>query len=184
MKWNTIKHILGTALLASAMSMQAATAAPVISAVATPAGAVAGHAVGVDINIAGITDLAAWQFTLNFDPSLLQVVSGIEGSFLDQAGTTFFDAGTFDNAAGTISFAFDSLFGPGPGASGSGLLAHYDFNAVGNGPVAFSFSDLLFLDSASNEILVSISAVPEPATVLLLLLAMGGVMAVRRRGSM
>ena len=180
MKWNTIKQLAGAALLTGAMASQA-QAAPVLSTVITNGPIIAGHAVGVDINIAGITDLAAWQFSLNFNPAVLQVTGGTEGPFLQQAGSTFFDPGSFDNGAGTISFAFDSLFGSGPGASGSGTLAHYDFNAVTTGGAAFSFSDLLFLNSNGDEITVGVAAVPEPATMLLLALALGAVTVVKRR---
>jgi hypothetical protein len=183
MKFNTIKQFFSAAMLTGALAMQSAAAAPTISAVASPGAFAAGQAVGVDVTITGITDLDGYQFSLGFDPALLQALGGMSGGFLNQGGTSFFDAGIIDNVNGTISYAFDSLFGAAPGASGSGVLVHYDFSALGAGTAAFSFSDLLFLDANGDTIEVSsaAAAVPEPSTMLLLALAMGAVVVARRR---
>jgi hypothetical protein len=195
--WNTLKNRLCIALLLGAASLQAAVAGPILSITATPNPAIVGSTVNVDVSIADIVDLAAYQFTLNFNSALLQVAGpATEGLFLGTGGTTFYDGGTVDNGAGTISFTFGSLIGFIPGVSGGGILAHYSFSVVGAGTSLLSLSDLMFLDSGINDIAVQAndlslvsaaapdpSAVPEPAAFWLLGIGLAGLTVARRRKS-
>jgi adhesin HecA-like repeat protein len=189
---NPVMKLRFAAALLSGFAAMAAYAAPTVTVQASPAPAVAGSTVGLDVSINDISDLFVFQFTLSFDPSVLQATSVSEGAFLSTGGTTFFIEGTIDNTAGTISFTADSLIGAIPGVSGSGLLTHFNFNAVQAGSSALTFSDVLFLNSASNDIAVLtpagslnvVSAVPEPASVMLALagLPLLALAARRRRG--
>lgn len=128
---------------------------------------------GIDLTVSvrGIADLYGYQFTLNFDPTLLTSAGGTEGSFLSGAGPTWFDAGMLDSATGSISFVFGTLLGPESGVTGSGDLATFSFGIDRGGLANFSFSDVLFLDSNGNDITVVagdlVTEVPEPGSLWL-----------------
>lgn len=184
-----------------AMALRERTAAPALalavlttaatSALATPTFDLAGSsvAVGQPLHVtaraADIADLFGFQLTLNFDPSLVQFVSVDEGSFLRSGGSTFFDGGSPDNVAGTVSFVFDTLVGAINGVTGSGDLARFEFASIRPGLAAFTLSDVLAVDSSLNTIGVQTRAaalgVPEPSTVAAVLLGMLSLVAVRRR---
>jgi len=145
----------------------------------------AGSQFAVDILASGVSDLYAYQFTINFNPSFIHVLDVIEGPFLSSGGATFFDGGTIDNVSGSVSFTFDTLISAVPGVSGSGILAHLDLSALASGTSTLAFSDLLALNSVFDEITITavpISlAVPEPSTVAMLFLGAGLVLFLRRR---
>jgi hypothetical protein len=154
-----------------------AQAAPVLS-MSTQA-----TATGLDLTVSAqdVTDLFAYQFTLNYDPALVAAVTAIEGSFLPSGGATFFSPGDIDNSAGAVSFVFATLLGPIDGVDGSGDLVTFSFNVLQSGFAPFSLSDVLFLDSAGADIAVDVrdAQVPEPVT--LALVALGLVAALGRR---
>jgi hypothetical protein len=185
--WKSWKHRICAALLLGAVSMHAAIAAPVLSATASAAPAIVNSTLDVEVSIANITDLYGYQFTLLFDPALLQATgAGTEGAFLATGGATFFDGGTVDNVLGSISFVFDSLIGAVPGVNGSGALAHFSFNVMGSGTSELSFADVLFIDPGFNDLGVqaqnlAVTAVPEPSAYLLLAIGLAGLTAARRR---
>ena len=80
-------------------------------------------------------DIAAYQFTLSYDPSILNGVSVTNGDVV--AGPVFiFIPGTFDNTAGELSLtvAFSPwLWLPYPIVPGPGTLAYVTFAVVGIG---------------------------------------------------
>jgi hypothetical protein len=184
--WNTWKHRMCIALLLGATAMQSAIAGPVLSMTASANPATQGTSIGIDVALDDIADLYAWQFTLSFDAALFQATGGTEGALLPGAGNTIFDAGMVDNAAGTIAFVYGSLIGAVPGASGSGMLAHFTFDVIGNGSGLFHLSDALFLDSGFGDLAVqaqdlTVQAVPEPAVLWLFGAGLAGLAVLRRR---
>ncbi|MDQ2778027.1 MAG: cohesin domain-containing protein [Pseudomonadota bacterium] len=163
------------ALSVGFLGAPAAWAVPTLTVAAMPQPALVGSTVSVGVSINDIAGLYAWQFNLSFDPAVLQFASAIEGSFLSSAGGTFFDGGTVDNVAGTISFAVDTLIGPVPGASGSGLVSSFVFNVAAAGTSPITFSNVLFIDSQlltigvqSVDGSVMAAAVPEPTSAVLM----------------
>jgi len=93
----------------------------------------------VTVDIVRVTDLYAWPFDLNYElpapqspyPQVadLGVLSITEGSFLQNAGQTFFAAGTDDPVAESISFNVETLSVRYPGESGAGTLLVVFFQA-------------------------------------------------------
>lgn len=132
-----------------------------------------------------VEDLYAYQFTLNFDPALLAVLSVTEGPMLSSQGGTFFLPGDVDNRGGSVSFVLGTLIGPDAGVDGSGDLATFLFDVQQSGLAHFSLSDVWLLDSTGAELVADIrdlvTQVPEPATGLLA--AFGVLAALNRRRS-
>ena len=176
----------GGALVVCAAATQAmAGVAPVVSVNATGP-AVVGSPVTLQVLVASIADLYAFQFSLSFNPAVLQATAVSEGAFLPTGGGTTFDDGTTNNTLGKVSLVADTLSGFVPGVTGGGVLASFTFNVIGAGTSVLSFSDLVFIDSTLEDISVFaqngiLQAVPEPQAVLLMALGVAGLLATQRR---
>ncbi len=188
--WQAWKNRCGTALLLGAGSFGAlsAAAAPALTVAAAPNPVLVGAPLTLQVLINGIADLYAYQFSLSYNPALVQLTSVTEGAFLATGGPTFFDGGTVNNTTGTVSFVFDSLIGAVPGVTGTGVLASMQFTAVAAGVSALTFSDVLFLDAGLADITVAaqngsvqVSAVPEPASYALFALGLAGLAVAAQR---
>jgi PKD repeat protein len=80
-------------------------------------------------------DITAYQFTLSYDPSILNGVSVTNGDLIVD-GSAMFLPGTFDNTAGKLSLTgafFFFTIPPPEVASGPGTLANVTFTVVGYG---------------------------------------------------
>ncbi|WP_165390753.1 cohesin domain-containing protein [Pseudoduganella lutea] len=183
---NGWKKYLGAALL-SAASIQAYAAT--LTPVATPNMATVGQVIELDVELTDVTDLYTYQFSLSFDPTVLQISSVVLGDIFSGYPTGPAVSGYLDNAAGTLSYVAHSLVGASlPGVSGNGSLATITFQAVGAGNSALTLSDVLLIDSGELDIAttiatgsIQVSAVPEPSTYLMLGVGLVGVAVLRRR---
>lgn len=142
-------------------------------------------AAGIDLTVRAqdVSDLYAYQFTLNFDPGLLSGQTATEGSFLSGAGATFFYPGEIDNIAGAVTFLFNTLVGPIEGVGGSGDLAIFSFDIEQGGFANFSLSDVFLLDSTggvipvdTQDLVVQVGQVPEPGSLWLAALGLAAVL--------
>ena len=177
------------ALIALVAGPGPALATPILSVSPSSQSVLLGDSFSLDINIGGVTDLYGFNFDLSFGPTPLRLnaVSMTEGAFLPTGGTTAFFPGTIDNVAGQILAITDSLIAAIPEVSGSGRLARVNFMAVALGTADISISNILLLDSNLDLITfdaprggtVTVTAVPEPGS--LLLLTSGAIGLLRRK---
>ena len=104
----------------------------------------------LDIRAENVFDLAGWQFDIAFDPSRLEALDVNEGDFLkSDGGTTFFQSGRIDNAAGKITGLIAGRISEG-GVSGSGSVVQVSFKAKSEGETELALQNFLF-GSASKE---------------------------------
>ena len=153
-------------LAAALLFVPLLTAQAVISA--GSADVLVGDVFTLPVSIADVSDLYAFQFDLSFDPSILQLLSISEGSFLPTVGSTFFIPGAIDNTAGTATSNADTLVGDIPGASGDGDLVDFMFQAINPGTSPVALSNGILLDSTFNFIPFttldgSVTVAPSPA---------------------
>ncbi len=118
-----------------------------------PGTASVGGSIDVAVDLSSYTDLYAWQFDLTWNPAILSLISISEGSALSAAGATFFIPGASDNGVGSATANADTLIGAEPGVTGSkGVLAYFDFKAVGVGMTTISPGNITLLNSSLNTI--------------------------------
>jgi hypothetical protein len=172
------------------MLPRTSVAAPVVSFVPAAAHLTVGDSLSLDVAVTGIDDLYAWQLDLGFDPAVFRVDDIVEGSFLATGGETVYIPGTVDNVLGVVSFTANSLLGPTPGVGGSGILATLNIRAFAPGASRLELFNVVMLASGLEEIpdvtvegadvtVRGAGSVPEPPTVLLVLI---GAMQVFSRG--
>jgi general secretion pathway protein D len=182
MNWLRVGLVIAGVVLGSIFSLSAlADGVPTLSISPASPTVGAGSNVVLDVNIANVTDLFAFQFDLSFAPGTVSAASIGEGAFLAGGGTTAFIPGTIDNVGGTIAATADTLIGPGPGVNGSGTLAVLTLTGLAPGTSSIDFSSVFLLDSnftginsslQSGSVTVTSTAVPEPNTLVLLIAGM------------
>ncbi len=98
----------------------------------------------VNINTETAFDLAKWQLDITFDPAALEAVDVGEGDLLNMGGgTTTFQSGSIDNAAGTITGLSAERQG-NQGVGGAGTLLHVAFKAISSGETKLTLGNLQF----------------------------------------
>lgn len=171
-----IARLFGVSLL-TALSTSPAMSDPTISIQPFTKTVGPSDVFALDINIATVSDLFAFQFDLGFDPTVLSATGITEGLFLAGGGSTFFIPGTIDNGVGTVSATADSLIGATSGVNGNGTLAEVQFTALAAGMSSITLSNVQLLDSNLSSIpfvtadgsvgVAGAATVPEPSSVLL-----------------
>ena len=97
-----------------------------------------------DVRGENVSDLAGWQFDIAFDPAALEAINVSEGDFLKtDGGTTFFQSGRIDNAAGKITGLIAGRISEG-GVSGSGSVLQVTFKAKSEGETELALRNFLF----------------------------------------
>lgn len=98
-----------------------------------------GSSFTINISVAGITDLYAWDFILYWDPDILSYTNVTEGPFLKSAGTTTFLPPEINQTSGSLH-ANCTLEGIVPGASGNGIIANVTFLVEAKGETYLSLT--------------------------------------------
>ena len=148
----------------------------------------------IPISITGATDLTFWQFDLGFNPSVVSALS-FNDSLTDFETAAISQGGFLTGITGLIlsnqfSGLADSMSGliSGSGLEGSGSLVFLEFQAIALGVSPLTFSNVfLNLSDSGFDITngqVTVTAVPEPTTLMLLTsgLALFGMRHLARRG--
>ncbi|MYE87552.1 hypothetical protein F4X33_00955, partial [Candidatus Poribacteria bacterium] len=98
----------------------------------------------LDINAETVFDMAGWQFDIAFDPAALEAINVTEGDFLKtDGGTTFFQSGTIDNAAGKIT-GLNAARLSTQGVTGTGTLLQVRFRAKSAGETELALRKFQF----------------------------------------
>ncbi len=98
----------------------------------------------IDIGAETAFDLAKWQLDIAFDPATLEAIDVSEGDFLTMGGgTTTFQGGSIDNAAGNITGLSAEIQGD-PGVRGTGTLLQVGFKAQSSGETKLTLQNLQF----------------------------------------
>ncbi len=98
----------------------------------------------LDIRAETVTDLAGWQFDVAFDPAALEAINVTEGGFLKtDGGTTFFQGGSIDNAAGKIA-GLSAARLSSQGVNGTGTLLQVRFKAKSGGETELALQKFEF----------------------------------------
>ena len=106
----------------------------------------------LDIRAEDVTDLAGWQFDITFDLAILEAINVSEGDFLKtDGGTTFFQGGSIDNAAGKIT-GLSAARLSGGGVSGTGVLLQVRFKAKSAGETELALQKFQFGSTAGDDI--------------------------------
>ena len=98
----------------------------------------------LDIRAEDVTDLAGWQFDITFDLAILEAINVSEGDFLKaDGGTTFFQGGSIDNAAGKITGLSGARLSA-QGVTGTGTLLQVRFKAKSGGETEVALQNFQF----------------------------------------
>jgi len=104
-----------------------------------------GDSFTIDVAASGLDDLGSFEFTLNYDPTVLQFDdASLNDTFLGSTGRNFIPTGPNDDN-GTVTYGAFSLE-TNPGPSGSGVLATLTFIALTNGQSNMQFSSAQVTD--------------------------------------
>ena len=110
----------------------------------------------VTLNVEGVTDLAAYEAKITYNPAIVQVTAVNQGPFLSSTGRTVMPVATvIDNVAGRVEFGAASL-GANAYPSGGGVLATITLQAKAVGVTALHVENALLSDPSFQAISVSL----------------------------
>jgi len=105
----------------------------------------------LDISAKDVFDLAGWQFDIAFDPTNLEAINVTEGNLLKMDGTTFFQSGSIDNAAGKIT-GLSAARLSAQGVTGTGVLVQVRFKAKSARETQIALQKFQFGTAAGDNI--------------------------------
>ena len=106
----------------------------------------------VDVQIQDVSDLAAFQFDVTYDPAVVHVDDVTLGAFLGSGGRNTAALGPdIDNGTGRVAFGGFS-YGTGSGAEGSGTLATITFSPQATGTTSLTLTNVQLRDTLNYEI--------------------------------
>ena len=106
----------------------------------------------LDIRAENVFDLAGWQFDIVFDSAALEAIDVSEGDFLKtDGGSTFFQSGSIDNAAGKIGGLSAARLST-QGVSGTGTLLQVRFKAKSAGETELALQKFQFGSTTGDSI--------------------------------
>jgi hypothetical protein len=156
---NRINLVILSALMALVILLASAAIAPAIANGVgllwlNPASTAIdkGATTEVVVQLDSVTNVYGAQFSLSFDPAVLQVVDADSGTGGVQISTgtcpnpAFVIANTADNGAGTVGYAAIQL-GPSPPPCDGGDVASIEFQCIASGVS----SDVTFTDSLISD---------------------------------
>jgi general secretion pathway protein D len=117
--------------------------------IVAPTGIKVGQQFSMDAKISLVKNLVSTPFTLTYDPSSVEFVSAVEGTFLNQDGKPTNFSASPNAAGGTVTIIMARTAGSG-GVSGGGKLATFTFTAKKQGHTNFQFSNVNF--SSANGV--------------------------------
>jgi Cohesin domain len=173
LKWATI---VAGVLLASVFSSP--ICADTLSLEPSTSSVNAGGTVTLNVDISGTSNLYAFQFDVDFDPTVVTGISVAEGPFLidDTAmNFTYFIPGTV--SGNSLVNTANTLLGPETGVSGMGTLAVLTLQiaAGATGSTSLDLANVILLDDGGpltlNGATININsmAVPEPDPLVMLI---------------
>lgn len=185
---NTMQRSLQATLLATALTLLSAGHAQAQSLTILPGttDTEVGQSFSLTVEGQGFpTAIVGGGFNLSFDPTVLR----LDGMTIPSSWEFFRSTGLLDPASGTVTDVSFNTFG-NPKA-GDFLAATLNFTAVGAGtsrvqlspstPYVFADVDVNQVNPSFGSATVNVSAVPEPASLALLLAGVGVVAMTRRR---
>jgi hypothetical protein len=124
-----------------------------------------GATFAIDVVVDNAADLGAFQFTVSFNPAVVQVQNVTLGSFLGSTGRTATPLGpNIDNVGGSFTFG-GFTFGVAGGPSGTGTVAQITLQAVGSGSTtSLTFADAQLTNTAA-DLLLPLTTTPGSVTV-------------------
>jgi len=108
----------------------------------------------LDVRIANVTDLYAWEFKLYYKKAIVNATRASEGPFLSAGGSTLMTDTSnpnYNSTHGLVSLA-DSLFSTSPGVNGSGVIAHITFKGLSQGNSTLQFGYAALLNNTGDEV--------------------------------
>ena len=112
----------------------------------------------ISVNVVPDAPTSGAQFNLQFDSSLVNVVSVTEGNLLDQDGaSTIFSPGTIDNSQGTVTDVYALILGKS-NITTSGIFVNIDLVALNkSGTCTFEMVNVVISNSEGQSLPTTVS---------------------------